>query len=68
MTDVAAEILQLKSLVGGRITEVIKTADVESFGFIVVLPDRSTRHVWVDCDPEGNGPGHLNIENPNERS
>jgi hypothetical protein len=67
MSRIEAEIKQLEPLVGGRITAAINTPDNESFGFVVTLPDKTTRHVWVDCDPEGNGPGHLNIENPNER-
>ena len=32
-----------------------------SFG-LTLRRGRKTLNVWVDCDPEGNGPGHLNIE------
>lgn len=64
MSLIEYEVKQLKPLVGGRITAVLQTPDNESFGFVITLPDRTKRRVWVDCDPEGNGPGHLNIEQP----
>jgi len=47
-----------KKLLGKTITEIVITEDKESFGFKV---DGETL-VWVDCDPEGNGPGWLSME------
>lgn len=33
------------------------------FGLVVELDNRTRRKIaWIQCDPEGNGPGHLNIE------
>lgn len=60
-----AEVKQARQLVGGTIETILETlpdADTgPSFGLLVVNKGRRF-HVWVDCDPEGNGPGHLNIE------
>jgi hypothetical protein len=61
MNAVQAEIEQAKRLVGFTIEGVCQTDDGESFG----LRLRRGKHhinVWVDCDPEGNVPGHLAIE------
>ena len=33
-----------------------------SFGFTIKFKNGATKDVWVDMDPEGNGPGHLSIE------
>lgn len=65
-----AELKQLQPLVGGIITGLVHEAPsaanlhTGSFGFRVRLagPKRAEVTVWVDADPEGNGPGHLNIE------
>ena len=57
-----AEIQQLQPLIGGKITAALDGGD--SFGFRVQTPDGRSFDVWVDCDPEGNGPGHLNLETP----
>lgn len=70
MTDpyIQYECKQLKQLIGGKIVGIIRNEPSErnfqtsSFGFEVRLPDNTNRLVWVDADPEGNGPGHLNIE------
>ena len=51
-----------KRLVGGKITDVVVTPDNDAFGFIVKRPKEPALVCWVDCDPEGNGPGFLNIE------
>ena len=56
---VAAELKQLRPLVGGVITHLLE--DKESFGFVVRLPNGKNVSVWVDMDPEGNGPGHLEL-------
>jgi len=66
---------QLKQLVGFKIVDTVVTPDGESYGFVVERADEIETHVlgrdrkvcWVDCDPEGNGPGWLQIEEqPNE--
>jgi hypothetical protein len=44
-------------LVGKKITGVVLSSDGESAGFS--LNDGSV--VWVDRDPEGNGPGWLSV-------
>ena len=61
---------QLKQLVGFKIVDTVITPDNSSYGFIVERADEIEAHVlgpdrkvcWVDCDPEGNGPGWLQIE------
>jgi hypothetical protein len=69
-TDVEYAADQLKELVGFKIIDTVVTPDNSSYGFIVERADEVETHVfgperkvcWVDCDPEGNGPGWLNIE------
>ena len=51
-----------KHLVGAKITSALLDEGNDYFGFRVEK-DGKTFSVWVDCDPEGNGCGHLNIEN-----
>jgi hypothetical protein len=60
-SQVEAEVEQARRLVGLTVTGVCHTADFESFG-LTLRRGLKTLNVWVDCDPEGNGPGHLNIE------
>jgi hypothetical protein len=61
MNDSEYEIEQIeKQLIGGTITAAIVSG--ESFGFEVKTRKGKKINVWVDCDPEGNGPGHLDIE------
>jgi hypothetical protein len=48
----------LKPLLGRKIVDLIEDSDDGSYGFQL---DNGTL-VWVLCDPEGNGPGHLEIE------
>lgn len=61
MTAVEAEIEQAKRLVGFTVEGVCHTEDGESFG-LTLRRGKERMNVWVDCDPEGNGPGHLAIE------
>ena len=58
----AYEIKNARILVGGTIRGVIATDGDDSFGLQVQLPDGPVFKVWIDRDPEGNGPGHLSIE------
>ena len=69
MSNIQYEIKNAQPLVGGVITGILDGG--ESFGLQVraCLPGggKRTLHVWVDRDPEGNGPGHLNIEDQSQR-
>ena len=54
-----------QQLVGGTVMEIVW--DVESFGeatpvLKIRLPDGRPLQCVVLCDPEGNGPGYLGIE------
>ena len=55
------EVRQAQQFVGARLVAVCNTPDFSSFGLKLRMGDK-TVVAWVDCDPEGNGPGHLNIE------
>lgn len=59
--EVEHEVKQAGKLVEGRIIRVIFTEDKSAWGFIV-WKDGAQYVVWVDADPEGNGPGHLDIQ------
>jgi len=61
MTAVAAEIEQANRLIGFTVQSVCQTEDGESFG-LTLRRGKQLLNVWVDCDPEGNGPGHLAVE------
>ena len=50
-----------KKLVDGKITGTCATEDGESYGIIVKNGNKEFR-CWIDCDPEGNGPGFMKIE------
>ena len=51
-----------KQITGYRITNTLVSDDKESWGFRIVSPRGKVKVVWVDRDPEGNGPGHLDVE------
>lgn len=56
---------ECRQLVGAKITNLIQTPageDDQMFGFTANLASGKSVDVWVQCDPEGNGPGWLNIE------
>jgi len=56
-----AEAAQIKKrLLGGTITKTLLSEDGKTFGFQVQKAGK-TLDIWVDQDPEGNGPGHLSI-------
>ena len=58
----------LGKLVGGVITGLIRDdhsdSEWEQFWGLQVSKGQQKYHVWIQCDPEGNGPVHLEIENP----
>jgi hypothetical protein len=59
--DVTYAANELKKLVGGTIVATTITEDKESYGFVVERKGKRTT-CWVDCDPEGNGPGWIQME------
>ena len=65
MEDVKYAADQLKALVGWQIVATTITPDNESYGF-VIQKDKKRKVCWVDCDPEGNGPGWLQIEDQDD--
>lgn len=57
---------QFRPLVGGTISALARTGPDEDesdefFGFVVTLPDGSTRTILLLSDDEGNGPGSFEI-------
>lgn len=59
--DVTFAAEQLKQLVGGKIVDTVVTEDNENYGFVVEV-DGKEKVCWVDMDPEGNGPGWIQIQ------
>lgn len=57
---------QIKSLVGWQIVDTVVSEDSESWGFVIQRDPHGKpiqkKVCWVDCDPEGNGPGFIQIE------
>ena len=66
--DVTFAADQLKQLVGFQIVDTVMTEDGESYGFIVQRDQHGKsierKVCWIDCDPEGNGPGWVSIQEP----
>jgi hypothetical protein len=63
MSNVEAEVEQAKRLVGFTVEDAHLSEDGETFA-LTLRRGKQWLTVWVDCDPEGNGPGHLQIEEP----
>ena len=61
-SEIQAEIQNAQPLVGGTILSFFQDPTHEYWGFCVRLRNGREAHVWVNCDPEGNGPGHLEID------
>lgn len=66
MTKAEYEIKNAKQLLDGKITGFITDPSDEEYGGdafwgFTVQKGKKTYNVWVNCDPEGNGPGHLAI-------
>ena len=51
----------MKKLIGKKITGAILDHDGEMWGFRVENKNGDSLLVWVLCDPEGNGPGFLEV-------
>jgi hypothetical protein len=49
--------------VGFTVEDAHLSEDGETFA-LTLRRGKQWLTVWVDCDPEGNGPGHLQIEEP----
>lgn len=61
MNDAQAFIdMILPEIVGKTIASAIKDEDGKHWGFIA-KGDGEQKQVWVLCDPEGNGPGFLDV-------
>ena len=59
---VEADIRNANRLLNGVIEAVITTKPGRDAGFgLQVRKGAQLFNAWVDCDPEGNGPGHLDI-------
>jgi len=57
----------LLKLVGKRIVAIVQEAETQySVGCYGLRFDDETV-AWIQCDPECNGPGHLDIETPTPR-
>ena len=50
-----------EKIVGYRIMNTIISADKEFWGFQMENDKGNVKYAWVNCDPEGNGPGWLDI-------
>lgn len=57
--DVRANQAALAPVIGGRIVYMT----IGDAGFLALLVERGTRRWWLDiqADPEGNGPGFVNV-------
>ena len=58
---------QCKELIGYCIVGICQDPENNSYGFILEPADDAelageTKHAWIDCDPEGNGPGFVQVE------
>ena len=47
---------------GGTILSFFTDPTHKYWGFRIRLRNGREAHIWVNCDPEGNGPGHLEID------
>lgn len=53
----------LKQLIGGKIEALVEDPDDDEYlGLAVRMPTGKLKIVWPLRDPEGNGPGHLDIQ------
>lgn len=59
--DVKFAMKEIEKLVGYKVTGVCADRGGESYG-IVMEKGKDKKLCWIDCDPEGNGPGWLEIE------
>lgn len=64
MKDITGVYLR-DNLMGATITGIVKTdlgyGAGTAHGLCFRMPEGKTMVAWILCDPEGNGPGHLDI-------
>lgn len=64
--DVLYAAEQLKTLIGWQIVDTVITPNNDAYGFVVRRDPHGKpverKVCWVDCDPEGNGPGWISIQ------
>ena len=63
-SDTKATLAHCRQLVGRKIVDVVYSGDEgpdNEFEFVGLVFDDDAV-AWILCDPEGNGPGHLDIE------
>lgn len=57
---------QCKKLIGYQITGICEDLENESYGLVVERINPKDAHdkklCWIDMDPEGNGPGWIQVE------
>jgi hypothetical protein len=58
----AAEASQAEKLCGFTVVETIIDDKNNSWGLLLMNNKGVQVRAWIDCDPEGNGPGHINLE------
>ena len=51
----------LTQILEGKVTSLAWDGESELAGLMVRMPNGTTKICWILCDPEGNGPGHLDI-------
>lgn len=61
MTSGEYQAQKASELIGGTVVGVFTDPNGEYWG-VDVLHNGTTLHIWVNCDPEGNGPGAFDIE------
>lgn len=61
---VKAEASNARRMLGGTVVKVAVDPEANSWAFQLRFPNGRKADVWVMCDPEGNGPGHLDIVHP----
>ena len=63
---------ELRKLIGFQIVDTVVSGDWGSYGFIVQRDPCGESIVkkacWIDCDPEGNGPGWISVEEIKEHA
>lgn len=52
---------EAEKLCGYTISETVVRPDFEEWGLLLTHPEKENVVAWVRQDPEGNGPGHLDV-------
>lgn len=51
----------LVQILDGKVVSLAWDDESDMAGLIIQVPKGATKICWILCDPEGNGPGHLDI-------